>query len=103
MKQEDEIQLLKELAGILERQIELVRHDNIAAMNELVGHSKQLAMKITAANLIDRPEYDGWRKRLTELYLKLQLVLSTQKEAVARQLSAIDKGKKTLAVYQGSI
>ena len=103
MKQEDEIQLLKELAGILERQIELVRHDDIAAMNGLVGHSKQLAMKITAANLIDRPEYDGMAGKLAELYRKLQLVLSTRKEAVAGQLKAVNKGRKTLAMYRSSV
>ena len=103
MKQDDEIRLLKELAGILERQIELVRHDDIAGLDELVGHGEQLAMKITAAGLLDRPQYNGWRDRLTGLYRDLQLMLSTQKDAVAGQLKFINKGIKTLATYRNGV
>jgi len=102
MKQNDEIELLKELANILERQIELVRHDDVAGLEKLIGHSGQLAGKIAAAGLLDRPQYDGWRDRLAGLYGELQLMLSTRKDAVAGQLKAINKGRKTLAMYRCS-
>ena len=103
MKQDDEIRLLEELAGVLEKQIELVRHDDISGMDELVGHSERLATKITAAGLLDRPQYDECRERLAGLYRELQLMLSTQKDAVAGQLKSINKGKKTLAIYRDGI
>ncbi|MGA2677993.1 MAG: hypothetical protein ABSF37_01690 [Sedimentisphaerales bacterium] len=103
MKQEDEIQLLKELAGTLERQIELVRHDDVAGLEGQVGNGGQLARKIAAAGLLDRPAYDGWRERLAGLYRKLQLMLSTRKDAVAGQLKAVNKGRKTLAMYRSSV
>lgn len=103
MKQNDEIQLLKELANILERQIELVRHDGVAGLEELIGCSGQLAMKIATAGLLDRPQYDGWRERLAGLYGELQLMLSTRKDAVAGQIKLINKGRKTLAMYRGSV
>jgi hypothetical protein len=101
MKQNDEIGLLKELAGILERQIELVCHYDVAGLEELVEHSGQLGRKIAAAGLLDRPEYEEWRDRLAGLYEELQLMLSTRKDAVAGQLKAINKGRKTLAMYRG--
>ncbi len=63
----------------------------------------QLARKIAAAGLLDRPAYDGWRERLAGLYRKLQLMLSTQKDAVAGQLKAVNKGRKTLAMYRSSV
>ena len=97
------MQLLKELARILERQIEFVRHDDVAGLEELVNHSGQLARKMAAAGLLDRPEYDGWRDRLAGLYEELQLMLSTRKDAVAGQLKAINKGRKTLAMYRGCV
>ena len=103
MKQNDEIQLLKELAGILGKQIELVRRDDVAGLEELVGHSGQFARKIAAAGLLNRPQYDGWRDRLAGLYGELQLMLSTRKDAVAGQLKAINRGRKTLAMYRDSI
>jgi hypothetical protein len=103
MKKDDEIRLLEEFAGILERQIELVRHNNVAGLEEQVGHGGQLARKIAAAGLLDRPQYDGWQDRLAKLYGELQLMLSTQKDAVVGQLKAINKGRKTLAAYRGGI
>ena len=102
MGQDDEVRLMQELAGILVKQIELVRRDDIAGVDELVGQGEQLAMKITAAGLLDRPQYDGWRERLAGLYEELQLMLSTRKDAVAGQIKLINKGRKTLAMYRGS-
>ena len=103
MAQDEEIQLLKELANILERQIELVRHDDVAGLEELVGCSGQLARKVAAAGLLDKPQYDGWREHLAGLYGELQLMLSTRKGAVAGQLKAINRGRKTLAMYRGCV
>jgi hypothetical protein len=103
MKKDDETRLLEALAGILERQIEFTRHDDLEESEKLVSCSEQLAMKITAAGLLERPEYDDWRKRLAELYRNLELMLSTQKEAAAGQLKAINKGRRTLAMYRDSI
>jgi hypothetical protein len=103
MKNDDEIRLLKELANILERQIEFIRHDDLEESEKLVGYSEQVAIRITAAGLLERPEYDGWRKRLAALYKNLELMLSTQKEAVTGQIRSINKGRKTLTRYRDSI
>ncbi len=102
MNQDDEIRLLKALADIVERQIELVRHDGAAGIEELVGQSGLLVSKIAAAGLLDRPQYDGWRDKLAGLYEELQLMLSTQKDAIAGQIKLINRGRKTLAMYRGS-
>ena len=103
MKQNDGIQLLKELTNILERQIDLVRRDDVAGLEELVGNSGQLAEKIAATGLLDRPQYDGWRDRLAGLYRDLQLMLSTKKDAVAGQIKLINRGRKTLTMYRGCV
>jgi hypothetical protein len=103
MKKEDEIRLLEDLAAVLEKQIELTCHGYLEESENMIGQSEHIAVQITAAGLLDKPQYHGWRRRLTELYKDMELVLSTQKQAVTEQLSSIDKGKKTLAVYRGSI
>jgi hypothetical protein len=103
MKQDDEIQLLEALAGILEKQIEFTRQGDLEESEKLIGYSEQVALKITAAGLLERPGYGDWRERLTELYRNLELMLSTQKDAVAGQLRVINKGRKTLAMYRDSI
>ena len=103
MKKDDEVRLLEALANILERQIEFTRHDDLEESEKLVGYSEQIAVKIIAAGLLERPEYDGWRKRLAGLYKNLELMFSTQKDAVAGQIRSINKGRKTLAMYRNSI
>jgi hypothetical protein len=103
MKKEDEIQLLNELVNVLERQLEFARHGEAGETENLIGCGEQLAFKITAAGLLERPEYDHWRNRLTELYKNLELVFSAQKQAVAEQMKSIQMSKKTLAAYSGSV
>jgi hypothetical protein len=103
MKKDDEIRLLEELAKILEKQIDFYRHDDFEESEKLVGQSEHLAANITDCGLLDRPEYNSWRERLTRLYRDLELMLSTQKDAVSGQIKSINKGRKTLAMYRDGI
>jgi hypothetical protein len=103
MKNEQEIRLLEELANILAKQIELARHGQIEELEKLVCNNEQVAIKIMTARLLERPEHDGWRKRLTGLYKDLELMLSAQKDAVAGQLKSIHLGKKTLTAYRSNL
>jgi hypothetical protein len=99
----DEIHLVQGLSDILEKQLELARYHDMAGVDKLLGQSKQLVVKIVAADLLARPEYAEWHNRLTDLYEELQLVLSSRKDAVAGQIKLINKGKKTLVMYKGGI
>jgi hypothetical protein len=103
MKKNDEVQLLEELANLLERQVELARHGDFAELERLAGQCEPLVARITAAGLLGRPEYVGLRERLGRLYRKLQLVLSAQKDATGEQLKLTHRHQRTLAVYRGNL
>jgi hypothetical protein len=103
MNEDDSPQLMKELVDLLERQVGLARRGNFAELHRLAGQCEPLVAKITAAGLLEKPEHKNQRERLAKLYQDLQLMLSTQKDAAAEQLKSVRKGKKTLAIYRGSI
>jgi hypothetical protein len=103
MKLEDEIQLLKELAGILERQIELARHGDFAGLERLAGQCEPLVARVTAAGLLENPAYKAERERLVKFYRDIQMAVSMQKDITGEQLKLMRKHKKTLAVYRSDI
>jgi len=99
----DDTRLLDDLEDLLAKQMDLVRRGAFGAVEQLAQECSGLAEKIAAAGLLDRPEFDDRRERLGTLYHDLQFVLSTQKDAVGKQLKSIRKGRKTLATYHSSI
>jgi hypothetical protein len=103
MNTDDEKKLLMELAGRLEKQIELARHGSFGKLLHLTSQCEPLVEKITAAGLFKKPEHKVSLGHLAELYKNLQLLLLAQQNAVAEQLKLIGKGKKTLAIYHNSI
>jgi hypothetical protein len=100
---DDGPQLLKELGNLLDRQVELARRGSFGQLERLVGRCEPLVVKIKAAGLLERPDYKAQSRRVVKLYHDLQLMLSTQKNAVAEQLKSIRRGKRTLAAYRGNM
>ena len=103
MKNDDEARLLEELANILEKQVELVRHGDFAGLERLAGQCEPLVARITAAGLLENPAYKAERERLAKFYRDIQMAVSMQKNVTCEQLKSMRKHKKTLAVYRGSI
>jgi len=100
---DDSPQLLNELGNLLNRQVELARRGGLGQLERLVGRCEPLVVKIKAAGLFEKPGYEQQSRRLVKLYHELQLMLSTQKNAVAEQLKSIRKGKRTLSAYRGNV
>lgn len=100
---EDRERITEELEKLLKRQIELARRGSFAGLEQLAGKCEGLVAKITAGELLKKPEHKAEKERLVKLYRDLQLLLSTQKADVAGQLKSIDKGKRTLSVYRGNV
>ncbi|MGD0078056.1 MAG: hypothetical protein ABSB91_05435 [Sedimentisphaerales bacterium] len=103
MNETEDIQLLAELENNLKKQLELARRGSLASVEKLAGQCQALVEKIKAAGLVEKPEYQSQRQRIEKLYQDLQLMLSSQKDAVAEQLKSIHRGRKTLATYRSNI
>jgi hypothetical protein len=103
MKKNDEVQLLEELANLLEKQVEFARHGDFAGLERLAGQCEPLVARITAAGLLDNPAYKAEREQLAKFYRDIQMAVSTQKDATGEQLKSMRKHKKTLATYRSNI
>jgi hypothetical protein len=103
MKKDDEVRLLEELANLLERQVEFVRHGDFAGLERLAGQCEPLVARITVADLLGNPAYKAERGRLAKFYRDLQMAISMQKDATGEQLKSMRKHKKTLATYRSNI
>jgi hypothetical protein len=100
---EEEIQLFNEIENLLKKQIELGRRGSYGKVMELACKCEALVAKTVEAGLREKPEYKATVDRLAGLYNELQLLLSTQRIAVAEQLRTISKGKKTLSMYREGV
>jgi hypothetical protein len=102
MNAADDVQLLKELGNLLERQIELARRGSFGQLERLAGQCEPLVARIKAAGLLERPEYKEACERLSWLYRNLQLMLSAQRDDAAAMLNRIRKGRKMISAYHSN-
>ena len=103
MNETDNTQLLTELETNLKKQLEFARRGDLASVENLADRCRMLVEKITSAGLMEKPQYQSQRQNIEKLYRDLLLMLSSQKDAVAKQLKSIHKSRQTLSVYRGNI
>jgi hypothetical protein len=96
-------QLLSSLQHLLQKQIEMVRHSDIGAVELISRQADDLAKKIAQTKILEQSGFKDQREQLRRLYIDLCLVLATEKADVAGRLKHIRKGKKTIAAYHNNI
>jgi hypothetical protein len=103
MSNEEDIKLFNEIENLLKKEIELARRGSYAKVMELACECETLVARTAQAGLREKQENKTTIDHLAGLYNELQLLLSTQRTAVAEQLRTISKGKKTLAMYREGV
>ena len=98
----EQTSLFDDLQGLLEKQIEMARRSNFRQVEQLAEQADSIVEKIAKTKEFEQPEFNDRREHLTKLYEKLQLILATGKESVARQLQQIGSGRKTLQAYRNN-
>lgn len=97
---DEQMRLLDDLQGLLEKQIEMTRRGNLRRVEALAEQADAIVARIVQTRVLQQPEFDGRREHLTKLYKKLELMLTAGKNAVSRQLRRIGSGRKTLQAYR---
>lgn len=100
MNTDEQVRLLDDLQGLLEKQIEMARRGNLRRVEALAEQADSIVARIVQAGVFEQPEFDGRREHLTKLYKQLELMLVADKDAVNRQLRRVGNGKKTLQAYR---
>ncbi len=105
MSIDEQIHLLDDLQGLLEKQIELARQGNSAGrrIEVLSKQAGSLVEKIARTGILELTEFENRRERLRDLYRKLSIILMTERSKTGEQLSKTRKFKKMFAMYRNSV
>ena len=98
----DQIQLFGDLQSLLEEQIELARRSDIAGIEVLAEKANSAVSKIAQITTPEQNDFIGQRQRLTKLYKQLELMLTANKDNIARQLRQTKDTRKTLQAYRNN-
>ena len=99
MNTEEQALLLDNLQSLLEKQIEMARRSDFRCVESLAGQAGLCIEKIAETKCLERPEFVERREHLTQLYRKLELMLTGSKDSIAGELRQVGNVRKTLAVY----
>ncbi len=100
------LNLLEELQTLLERQIKLVRQDNVRDVETLSEQADSIVDRIAQTGILDPadPAFNKVRReQLQKLYEKLCLAVTAQKADASEKIGQVRKGKKTIQAYRGHI
>ena len=105
MSSNEQIRMLNELQGLLERQVALARQgDSAGEQIERLGRQADcLVQKISHGRVLEGTECESQRKQLRKSYENLCLALTAQKADVAQKLSQVRRGKRIVETYRNHI
>lgn len=95
--------LLDALQNLLQKQIDLARQGNVAAVERLSEQADVLVKKITGLHLLEMPRFRQRRTGLEKLYRNLHLLITSRKDEISGQMKQIRKGKMTVKSYRENL
>ena len=102
VNEDGQTSLVDDLQGLLEKQIEMARRGNLRRVEALAEQADSVISKIAQVKTPEQPDLIRQRQRLTELYKQLELMLSANKDNIARQLRQTKGIRKTLQAYRNN-
>ena len=105
MSTDKRIEMLNELQGLLEQQIELVHQGNSVGerFETLCGQADSLVQKIAGMKILESSDMEERRTQLRKSYDKLRLALTAQKDDIVDKLGQVRKVRKTIGTYRSNI
>jgi len=103
MRNNNQIELLGELQGLVDEQSELARQGKLSEVESLCERTKEILDELSRSGALKSDGLIPERERLEKSYESLRLTLSNQRDEVGRELDRIRKGRKTIGVYRDSI
>ena len=92
--------LLDRLEAILDRQIDMARTNDFRGIETATEETRLIITEIAEKELLQQPHLKDRCNGILKRYESLTLILNANKETVAKQLSKVGKGKKTMQAYR---
>jgi len=96
-------QLLNKLQLLLERQVDLARQGNLAAVSVLAKQVDAVVAQIGRLGVAETKEYEQRRRMIERLYDRLSLVLTTACSDIDNEVKRIRMGRKVLGAYRRNL
>jgi len=100
MTNSEQIHLVDDLQGLLEKQIEFAVKGDLDGVERIGSQTRSLVEKLSPTGVLKKPGFEKKRQQIEKLYERLLLMFTVQKNQVGGQLKRISKGKKTLKAYR---
>ncbi|MBN1796319.1 MAG: hypothetical protein JW804_06570 [Sedimentisphaerales bacterium] len=100
---EDFNRLYQELVSLLQQQIKYIQQGNIEGMEKIAEQCAGYVEKIGLMKLLDKEQFEAQRLQLRDLYGKLCLLITDQKQKTTEEIRKIRKTSKTLDIYRSSV
>ncbi len=92
--------LLDRLEAMLDRQIEMARANDFGGIETSTEQTRLIITEIAENGLLKQPHLKDRCNGILKRYDSLALILNANKETVAKQLSKVGKGKRTMQAYR---
>jgi hypothetical protein len=100
--EERQINILRGLQKLLEKQIELIRRGGSSSvrLEQLNRQADVLVESIARLKLLQQDRFRGNKENLRKTYNELCLAIKAEQKQITESLGKVRKGKKTIGVYQ---
>lgn len=96
-------QLLDDLQELLQRQVDLLLHGDVAAAERLAQETDTLVLRMTDTSVTETPAFHEMRPRLETLYSRLGLALATARREARGQIELARKGRRVIRTYHQNL
>jgi len=102
-KRDSAQQLLDNLQDLLQRQVDLLLHGDVAAAERLAKETDTLVLRMTSTSVTEAPAFHEMRPRLERLYERLRLALATARRDARGQIELARKGRRAIRTYHRNL
>ena len=105
MSTDKQISMLDELQSLLQQQLELARQGNSGGERiEVLGMQADCLVKeITKSGILERPEFEGRKRKLKKSYEDLCLAVTAKEAETTEKLCHLRRGRNIVETYRSNI
>lgn len=102
---DDRMFVADKLQELLLKQIEIVQKGKSTGkrFEELSLQTQILVDEIKRSGILNSEQFEKQKQQIRQLYARLYMAISAQKDETSKQLNHVRKGKKTIVTYRNSL
>jgi hypothetical protein len=95
--------LVDKLLAELERQVKMAQKGSLAEVELSINNTQKLVEQVAQAGVLQKPEYENKRNKIRNLYERLLMILSAEKDKAGSEIKTVRNYKKVFNTYMKSL